>query len=224
MSTSRPWLIAAFFAMAQAQIPGPEQKLAAIQQAIAQNKARLRGYQWLETTEVSIKGELKSRRQSECRYGPDGTVIRTPVGSPSAPDKPGGLRGRIAKGKIEELQDYSERLGSLMSRYVPPDPERMQTSFQSGKASLSSSGDLVFKDYVKPGDQVTYAFDTASRRLRGFNVASYLDNAQDGVTLDVTLTALPDGANAVSESVIESKGKKLRVKRTETGHTKVVHK
>jgi hypothetical protein len=208
-------LVLALFVAAQAQDPGVQQKLAAIKQSIQENQAKLRGYQWTETTEVSIKGELKNRKQASCHYGPDGQVVRTPIGEPSAPAKRRGLKGKIAAGKIEE------RLGSLIGRYVPPNPQSMQTSFQSGKASLSSGGDIVFKDYAKMGDQVTYSMDTAAKKLRSFNVATYLDGKEDAVTLDVTFQALPDGANAINQAVIESKEKHLQIKRTNSAYTKV---
>lgn len=213
--------ILALFAAAQSRDPAVQQKLAAIKQSIQENQAKLRGYQWTETTEVSIKGELKNRKQAECHYGPDGKVVRTPIGEPSAPAKRRGLKGKIAAGKIEELHEYAERLGSLMGRYVPPNPQSMQTSFQAGKASLSSSGDLVFKDYAKMGDQVTYSMDTAAKRLRNFSVATYLNDKEDAVTLDVAFQTLPDGANAVNQAVIESKEKHLQVRRTNSAYTQV---
>src|SRR5688572_20061144 len=87
-------LVSGVAVVTTAQNPSPEQRIAAVRQAIQQNQSKLRSYQWLETTEVSIKGELKNRRQAECRYGADG-IQKTPVGAPSAPNKPRGLKGKL---------------------------------------------------------------------------------------------------------------------------------
>ncbi|HYI97407.1 MAG TPA: hypothetical protein VEX68_27970 [Bryobacteraceae bacterium] len=122
-----------------AQSPSTEQRVAAVRHAVQQNQSRLRGYQWLETTEVSIKGELKNRRQAECRFSADGRIQKTPVGAPGAANKPKGLKGKLAAGKIEEMENYIERLGSLVSRYLPPSPESMQAAFKSGRAAIDSS-------------------------------------------------------------------------------------
>ena len=48
-----------------AQNPEVQQKFAAAQQAAAQNKARLRQYQWTETTQITLKGE-RSLRSKIC--------------------------------------------------------------------------------------------------------------------------------------------------------------
>jgi hypothetical protein len=49
-----------------------QEKLAVMKQAAAQNQAALHQYQWIETTQVSLKGEVKSTKQSSCFYGNDG--------------------------------------------------------------------------------------------------------------------------------------------------------
>lgn len=56
-----------------------QQKLAAAKQAAALNQKALRSYSWLEKTELRLKGELKATKVDMCKYGPDGTVLKTPV-------------------------------------------------------------------------------------------------------------------------------------------------
>jgi len=205
-----------------AQSPSTEQRISAVRQAVLQNQSKLRGYQWLETTEVSIKGELKNRRQAEFRYGADGRIQKTPVGAPSAPNNPRGLKGKLAAGKIEEMENYIERLGSLVSRYLPPNPDSMQAAFKSGRAAIdSSSGSIVFTDYAKAGDKVTFQFDPSAKRLSVIRVATYLDNTQDPVAIDVTFEALPDGTNTTGQSIIDATAKQIRIKTTNSDHKKV---
>ena len=64
-----------------------QQKLAAVKQASAENKQRLRQYQWIESTQLTLKGDAKPPTQKLCQYGPDGfkrpqSVLR--LNSPAA--------------------------------------------------------------------------------------------------------------------------------------------
>ena len=56
-----------------------QEKVAALKQSLAQNQAALKQYSWTESTEISLKGEVKKREQKECHYGPDGKVVKTPI-------------------------------------------------------------------------------------------------------------------------------------------------
>src|SRR5690242_19063134 len=98
-------------------------------------------------------------------YGPDGKVQKTPIGAaPPADSKghQGRIKGKIVANKIDEMKEYMDRVGSLMRRYIPPDPQAMQAAVQAGKATLNAAlGAVVFTDYAKPGDKVTLAFDLA---------------------------------------------------------------
>ncbi len=204
-----------------------QQKLGAIKQSMDQSKALLRQYTWTETTEVSLKGEVRKREQKECRYGADGQVLKTPIGGNSEPaqtsGKRRGLKGRIVEKKVEEMSEYMDRVGSLVRRYVPPDPQAMQAAFQSGKASINPAGSLSFTDYAKPGDSVTLTFDTAAMKLRNLKVNTYLDSAQDPedkVTLEIRFSSLADGANFAEETLLNSAAKQIQIKTTTFGHHK----
>jgi len=194
-----------------------QQRFAQLKQAVAENRAKLKQYQWLESTEVSIKGDTKKDEQKACHYGPDGQVQKTLLGPQGAPkDLPGGLKGKIAKKKIAEMKDYMTRLKGLISHYAPPDPEKMQTSFQTGKANVnaSSSGvaSLTFSDYYKPGDKVTFGFDTAAKKLTSYDVTSYLDSPDDVVTLTNQFATLPDNTNYLQQTTLTSKSKQIEIK------------
>src|SRR6478735_9696646 len=76
--------------------PTPDERVAALKQSLAENQARLRGYEWMETTIISLKGEEKARTQKRCYYGADGKIQKVPIGSPApAPQSAasGGRRG-----------------------------------------------------------------------------------------------------------------------------------
>ena len=86
-------LVAVTFAQA------PEDKSAAIKEALAKNQAALRQYTWIETTTISLKGEVKKKEQKQCSYGADGKVQKVPIPGQAAPqqaqEKGGGARSPV---------------------------------------------------------------------------------------------------------------------------------
>jgi hypothetical protein len=215
-------LAAAAIAFSQeAGLNALHQRLGAVKQSIAQNQARLKQYTWTETTEISLKGEEKKRTQADCLYGPDGKVQKTPVGNPAPPASRRGIKGKIVANKIEDMKDYMDRVGSLVQRYVPPNPQSLQEVFEKGNAQLSSGGVLVFHDYFKPGDNLTITFNPGTKRVVSFAVATYLDEPKDVVTLDAHFSSLPDGTNFLEESVLNATAKQIQIKKTNSGYRKL---
>lgn len=211
--------------LAQTGGPGGElqQKVAAVKQSVAENQQRLHQYQWMETTQLTLKGDPKPPKQSACQYGPDGKVQKTPIGPPPEPPSGGRLKQKVIAKKKEEIQDYMGQVKSLLGMYVPPDPQRMQEAFQSGKVSLNpnpSSGltQIVFKDYAQAGDQMTIAFDTAAKKVSSVNVNTYMDEPKDVVTLAVQFASLPDSTNYVQQTVLDATAKKLVVTTTNSDY------
>jgi hypothetical protein len=206
--------------------PELQQKVAALKQAVAQNQQALRQYTWTETAQTVFKGETKSTKQSQCRYGPDGKVQKTAIGENAPPpEKKRGLKGRVIEKKKDEMKDYMERVASLLKRYVPPEGSQIQESFQAGKASLQPSAGgivtLVFRDYAKAGDTVSLAFDTASKKIQGYDVKTYLDAPEDAVTLKVVFETLPDGTNHVAQSVLDATVKQIQIRTTNSAYNKL---
>jgi hypothetical protein len=199
--------------------------LAAVKASMAQSQQSLRQYTWVENTEISLKGEVKSQKQNDCRYGPDGTVQKTPTTAPTEQKKKRGLRGKIVENKKEELGEYMERAASLVKRYVPPDPSRMQAVMRAGKGTVQVAPEgkvvLIFSDYDKPGDEFTLRFDGPGKRIDGVNVRSYLGEPEDAVGLTLSFSSLPDGTNYLSQSLLDAPAKKVQVKTTNFGHQKL---
>ena len=118
-----------------------QQRIAAIRQSIARNQQQLRQYSWTETIQMILKGEEKKREQNECRYGPDGKVVKNPIGTPPAPSGKKGLKGKIVKNKIEDLKEYMDRVKrlddvyKLVNRVSKPDQENQAPDLMElGKA------------------------------------------------------------------------------------------
>lgn len=218
-------LVAPAFSQQAGANPELQQKIAALKQSVAQNQQSLHQYTWTEKMETIFKGETKSTKMSQCQYGPDGKVQKTEVGSTPPPEQKRGLKGRVIEKKKDEMKDYMERVASLIKRYAPPDGSQMQDSYQAGKAALQPSGDgivtLVFGDYAKPSDSVKLTFDTAAKKIRGYDVNTYLDAPADVVTLKVVFENLPDGTNYVAQTILDATAKQIQIRTTSSGYNKL---
>ena len=215
-------VVAGFAAMAQDS--APQERLAAAKKAIAENQQRLHQYQWIETTQLTLKGDPKPPKQNLCQYGPDGQVQKTPIGAPAEAPSGGRLKQKIVKKKTEEMQDYMGDVKSLLSMYVPPDPQKMEQAKQAGNMSLNPAGavvNLVFKNYSQPGDQLTLTFDPNARKVVAVSVNTYMGETKDTVTLHAQMASLPDGTNHVQQTVLDATAKKLQVTTTNSNYQKL---
>jgi hypothetical protein len=194
-----------------------------------ESQTRLRQYEWIETTIISLKGEEKGRTQKRCYYGADGTLQKVPIGSPApAQESPagGGRRGRVkakvVENKKEDMKDYMERAAALVQQYVPPQPADIQRAQDAGKVSANPAGPglvrLEVSDYLKSGDRLSIDVDAAANQLRGLSVASYLDQAEDAVALAVQLGTLADGTSYTAQTTLDAAAKKIRVVIQNAGH------
>jgi hypothetical protein len=202
-----------------------QQKLAMVKESVSRNQAALRQYTWTEHTDILLKGDVKSTKDNICRYGPDGKVQKTPIGTPPPKKEMRGLKKKIVENKVEDLKEYMERASSLIHHYMPPNPQQMQAVFQAGNAALGQAGpgrvELQFKDYLKPGDSLVFSFDAATKAITKIAVKSYLDEPGDAVTLDVNFQNLPDGTNYTASTLLNATAKEVQVKVTNANYQKV---
>jgi hypothetical protein len=222
-------------AIAAAQAPDADKqaRIAAIKQSIAENQAALKQYTWVETTVVSLKGEVKKQEQKQCAYGADGKVQKTPMPGAAPPQQQpsqgsGGRRGGRVKGavvdkKVGEMKDYMEKVAALVKEYVPPDPQRIQAAQAAGNVTLPSQGSaaLTFKSYFKPQDSLSIGLDPATKKMRSYDVTSYVEDPKDdAVALKVTFASLEDGTNYPQQTLLDVKSKEIQVKVTNAGYKK----
>ncbi len=202
-------------ANAQDQKQAIQEKVAAFKQATAANQKALHQYTWIEDTQLSMKGEVKSTKIESCRYGPDGKVQKTPLSAPPEKKQARGLKKKVVEKKTDEMKDYMERVVSLIQRYVPPQAELIKADVAGGNASFSPQPGgmlLQFKNFVKSGDLVSFTLDTAAKAIRQVKVNTYLDDAdKDQVALAVDFQALPDGTNYAASKKLDVAAKKIVV-------------
>jgi len=225
-------LLASVLVAAQGQ--APQERVAALKQSLQESHAKLRTFEWIETTAISLKGEEKSRKQNRCYYGADGKVQKVPIVEPAAPPPQASGRGRrggrlkekVVENKKEELSDYMKKAVALLHQYVPPDPARIQASKDAGKAAMSMvepnrRARVEFGDYLQPGDSLALEFNPQTNHLLAMMVASYLEKPDDKVTLNVQFADLPDGTTYQAATTLDAPAKNINVKIENSGHRPV---
>jgi hypothetical protein len=201
-----------------------QEKLAAVKAVAAQNKQMLHQYQWIETTQLTLKGDQKPPTENSCQYGPDGQVQKTPIGPPPEQPSGGRLKERIIEKKKAEMKDYMQDVKAVLAMYVPPDPQRMQQAYQAGNVALNpvpGAVNLVFTNYAQQGDKMTLTFDTSAKKITSLNINTYMGEAKDVVTLRVQMSSLPDGINYAQQTVLDATAKQLVVTTTNSNYQKM---
>jgi hypothetical protein len=203
-----------------------QQKVMALKESAAENKQKLQQYQWIETQQLVLKGESKPEKVFQCSYGPDGQVQKIPMGAQQAPPSGGRLKQRVIEKKTEEMKDYMQQVQSLLSLYVPPNSNLIQQAIQKRNVSLqrdmgASGVDIVFKDYAKPGDQMTITFNPQAHKISNIAVNTYMDEPKDVVTLAVQMSSLPDGTNYAQQTVLNATAKQIQVTTTNSNYSKI---
>ena len=207
-----------------AQDSAIQEKMAAVKQAMAANAQKLHQYQWIETTQLTLKGDPKPPTEDSCQYGPDGTVQKTPIGPPPEQPSGGRLKERIIERKEKEIKDYMGEVKQLLGMYLPPDPQKMEQAKQAGNVSLNpvpGAVNLIFTNYAQPGDSMTLTFDTNARRITSVNVNTYMGETKDAVTLQVQMASLPDATNYAQQTILNATAKQLSVTTTNSNYQKL---
>ena len=200
--------------------------LTAIKTSLKTSMAALRHYQWVETTVVSMKGEVKATTQNQCYYGADGALQKTPVGPPPEEKKSRGLRGKIAADKKEELSATVKEAVALVKQYVPPNPEKIQAAKTAGNLSVSppdpaGNVQIAIKNYLKSGDLLTISANAGTDTITGMSVSTFADNAKDVVALKVNFAAFPDGTIYPAKIVLDIKSEELNIGIDNSGYKKM---
>jgi hypothetical protein len=217
---------------AQAAAGGAQDAVGALKQSMQQGLAKIRQYEWVETTIISMKGEEKSRKQNRCYYGADGKVQKVSLDQAAPAEQAQGGRGgrrgggkmkeKVVENKKDEMKEYMGRAAALIHSYVPPDPAKIQAAKDAGRVAMNppAAGKMrvVISQYLQPGDSLTVDMDTATSRLLGLGVNTYLDKPDEAVTMAVQMNTLPDGALYAAQTTLDVKAKNITVVIQNAGH------
>jgi hypothetical protein len=211
--------------------PSPDQMVAALKQNLAESQKRLRQYEWVETTTISLKGEQKSSKQQRVFYGADGKLTKTPMGEPppQAAEQGGGggrrgggrIKEKVVENKKDEMKEYMEKAAALIHQYVPPNPEQIQKAKDAGNMATRQQPPGVrveFRNYVQPNDLMALDVDAKAALLSALSVQTYLEKKEDAVTLNVRFGALADGTSYTAQTNLDVKAKSIAVVVANAGH------
>jgi hypothetical protein len=209
-------------AIAQAPQLSVQDRVATLNSLLTDSQAALRHYEWIETTVVSLHGEVRSRKQERCYYGPDGTLKKADVYSSGFPGSESREAGRIER-KPKDLTEAMQNAPSLVKSYIPLNPTDMQAARHAGRVSVVvlQSGKRVrvnVLDYHKVGDEVGIELDLAKNRILRVTVVTYLDNITDVVTLNATMGQMSDGTAYPAAIMLEEPTRSLNVAVQDTGY------
>jgi hypothetical protein len=201
-----------------AQNPQLQEKLAAIKQSSAANKQALAKYTWLEQQTISLKGEVKKTQKFQVRIGPDGQQQKTELNPQAPPPEPSGgrIKRHVVEKKTEEFQEYGQQIAALAKQYAQLDPQKLQQAYQQGNIAMQPNGatgtlSMVIKNYLKPSDSMTLVFNEQQKGIQSIQVASYLSDPADAVTIAIQFAKLPDGTNHVATIQVNGVSKQLGV-------------
>jgi len=205
--------------------PDMKETVAMIKTNLLQSKEKVKQYAWIETTKTYIKGELKSTKQNQCYYSVDGQLTKVATGASEPAKTPGGLRGKIAAGKKEEMADYIAKAVEKIKAYLPPAGEKIQQIYGAGKVSIqilepNKKFKLSFPDYMLQGDVLAISVDKTAQKLMALNVSTYIDKPEDKVVFDVTYKDLPDGTQYPVTTSLVAAAKDLKIVIEQSGFKK----
>lgn len=204
----------------KAQNPEMQQHVADMKAAAVANKQALAQLTWTETVTISLKGEQKKVEHFQVRLGPDGKPQKTPLDAPAPPPQESGRRGRVkahvVEKKKEEYKEYADQMKTLAQQYLPPEKDLIEQAYAKGGVTLAPTGapgqaQLIIKNYLKPQDSLTLVVDKAQKQLLRVEVATYLSDAKDAMTVKVQFARVPDGSNQISNVVVDGVGKHLNL-------------
>jgi hypothetical protein len=221
---------------APAQAPAPErlqEALQRVQAANAQNQEALHSYQWIETTTATINGNPRPPRQQICKYAADGSVQKTPLGSPAGRQGAGGagrgglIRGMVAKDKKEKFEKEAKEIHTLAAMYMPLDRAKFADALRDGRSKVEQGENdesiVVIDGYAKPGDQMKITLNHMTGHVLRVSVKSWFDKPKDVFTGDVQFSTLGDGTFYPSATAISAPSKDMSISIVNSNYAKALN-
>jgi hypothetical protein len=189
--------------------------VAMIKKNLTESKAKMKSYEWIETTTVFVKGEQKSVKQKQCYYSLDGKLTKVETGGTTEAKKKGGIRGKVAENKKEDMTDYIQEAVAKIQTYLPPDPEKLQQIYAAGKVAIqilepNKKFKLGFPDYNEPGDLLSMSIDKAAQKIMAVDVTTSVEPG-DKVVFNIAYKNLPDGTQYEGSTILDAKAKDLKI-------------
>jgi len=218
--------LAALAPAAYSQEQTAAKRVAALKATLEASKIVLRQYEWIQTTVVRVNGDEKSRKQERCYYGADGKLQKVLLSQSAPPPRQRGpLRRRIAQRKQEEMTEYMQSAVKLVKSYMPLSPAKIQLVKDLGGVSVEvldpgKRARLNLRGYEKSGDKLSVEVDLSNNHPLSAEIATYMDEPSEIVTLNARMGRLNDGTTYPSEITLNAPEKNLTVTVENSGYKK----
>jgi hypothetical protein len=191
-----------------------------VSSAAAANRAQLASYVWTRTVQIFADGELKVTNVSSLSVGPDGKIVTTAVSSTPAKPLPGGIRGNIAKKKIDEIKTYVDDALQVSSGYLYMSKGKMVDYFDNGGISQSGTTITVKGSNVnKPNDQLTMMIATGTLAYISQSFSSTVTNG-DAISGTINYKTFSNGLTAINNGELDLPAKNMKLMISNAGYAK----
>ena len=202
-----------------------QELITTVKKNLAESKERIKQYEWLETTTTLLKGEQKSVKQNQCYYSVDGKLTKVETGAGTQAKTKGGIRGKIAANKKEDMADYVREAIAKIHTYLPPDAAKLQQIYGMGKSTIQvlepgKKFKISFPDYNEKGDMLSVSVDKPNQKLMSLDVSTYVDDPDKKIVFNVTYNELPDGTQYESSTTLDAQAKNLKIVIVNSGYKK----
>lgn len=188
--------------------------------AATANRAQLASYVWTRTVQIFADGELKVTNVSSLSVGPDSKIVTTAVSSTPAKPLPGGIRGDIAKKKIEEIKTYVDDALQVSAGYLYMSKGKMVDFFDNGGISQSGTTITVKGSNVnKPNDQLTMMIATGTLAFISQSFSSTITNG-DAISGTINYKTFSNGLTAINNGELDLPAKNMKLMISNTNYAK----
>jgi len=195
----------------------------AVSAAAKANRAQLASYVWTRTVQVFIGGELKTTIVSSLAIGPDGKLITTAVSNtPTSAPPTRGIRGAVAKNKIDDMKTYIDEAVTLSASYMYMSPGKMVDYFNA--AGISQSGNTITvsgSNVNQTNDQVLLLLNSTSLAYISETFKSAMSGG-DAVAGTVNYKTFDNGLTAIDNVDLELPAKTMKLMVSNSNYAKKI--
>jgi hypothetical protein len=208
-----------------AQQADMQDQIAMIKKNLADSKAKMKTYEWIETTTVFVSGDQKNVIQKQCYYDVNGNIVKVETGGSAAAPAQRGIRGKVAENQKDDMVDYVNAAVAKIQTYLPPNPDKVQAIYAAGKVTVgvlapNTQFKLTFPNYNEPGDFLAISINKPAASIMAVDVSTTVDDPSKFVAFNITYSTLPDGTQYAGTTTLNAPEKDLKITIVNSGFKK----
>jgi hypothetical protein len=171
--------------------------------AMGANAKQVVQYTWKQRVTVVRKGKPAQPLIDQVGFDSAGQMKRTTI---SAPEQPGGIRGKVAAGVKENVKEIMELAGSYNK------PQEIIAAVKKAQVYQTPGGGamrLQANDLLKPGDAITMLINPTTNLATHIDIKTTYDGGPMAIAQDYS--PLSGGPNVMKTMKVSAPGKDLVV-------------